>query len=908
MIFITIIILGMETTLKKHHKNKTALCIHFALMALPVAPFVAYAQIQALQPTDQLQSTIAFSIPAQSLERALLQYAQQAKVEILIDSQEITGLKSRAIKGDLSLNDGLRQLIGSNPVRYTIENNRVVIYRNTINGVKNESDNKVAVTLDKITVIASATQQGDWVYNTPSSVSVISQKQIEDRPPKHIADLLELTTGVYSSVSQQDPSLSVNIRGIQDYGRVNMNIDGMRQNFQKSGHGQRNGTMYIDSELLSGVEIQKGNSSGMGSGGTLGGVATFTTVNAADFLSKDKTFGGKLHASTGTNNTHFVGSSIIALGNDKGDLLFAASERRLGDYKPGTHGNIGDIRINNDTGHYDQLVRDLKHTRVTDSNYQMTSYLAKAGWNISDSQRLQFNYLETKVATPNAGTLTNLSGSWPYKLGWKSSGFSDVTTKNVALDYQQFSDSPWSTEFKSKVYFVDTQDDSQTYSTSKAFNNGYQMDTRVKTVGLQLENQSEIEFNYNNVLKAHYGLETFQDKASSSSTQESASGVTPDGKRSLSSLFTTLTYEHDDWLTLEGGIRYDYYHLKGQTSMGYRTYPYTKDNPCKALSSRACQGVNIVQSWDVDKSEGAFSPNIRLAVHPGLEWMELFTSYGRSWRPPAITETLTTGSAHSSSTQFPNPYLKPERSNAWEVGMNVNYPQFVLEEDRLMAKVAYFDTRVDNYINLVLNRTKPGMVNPSIGNAAYSNNLSTTRFRGFEYQINYDAGFVYADLTFTHMIGKNKFCAHPAWLGGVLKGGANSGPGNWYMEADEQQSEYINCHNGAVFSSSANLPGDRGAFTLGGRAFDRKLDGGMVVRFTPGFQDHSAQSNQPYLADWPKYTLIDLYASYAITDDLIIRGNVENLTNRAYVVSFGESLSNTLGRGRTVSGGVTYTF
>ncbi|NHX34293.1 TonB-dependent receptor, partial [Escherichia coli] len=85
-----------------------------------------------------------------------------------------------------------------------------------------------------------------------------------------------------------------------------------------------------------------------------------------------------------------------------------------------------------------------------------------------------------------------------------------------------------------------------------------------------------------------------------------------------------------------------------------------------------------------------------------------FTSYGRSWRPPAITETLTTGSAHSSSTQFPNPYLKPERSNAWEVGMNINYPQLFIEEDRFVAKVAYFDTRVDNYINLAIDRKKPG--------------------------------------------------------------------------------------------------------------------------------------------------------------------------------------------------------
>lgn len=57
---------------------------------------------------------------------------------------------------------------------------------------------------------------------------------MDNRPARHAADMLEQSAGVYSSVSQQDPSLSVNIRGIQDYGRVNMNIDGMRQNFQKA--------------------------------------------------------------------------------------------------------------------------------------------------------------------------------------------------------------------------------------------------------------------------------------------------------------------------------------------------------------------------------------------------------------------------------------------------------------------------------------------------------------------------------------------------------------------------------------------------------------------------------------------------------------------------------------------------
>ncbi|MGY2437952.1 TonB-dependent receptor plug domain-containing protein, partial [Escherichia coli] len=92
---------------------------------------------------------------------------------------------------------------------------------------------------------------------------VITREQIDKRPPRHAADMLEETAGVYTAVNQRDPGLSVNIRGVQDYGRVNMNIDGMRQNFNVNGHQQRNGTMVVDPEFVSSIEIDKGSQSGM---------------------------------------------------------------------------------------------------------------------------------------------------------------------------------------------------------------------------------------------------------------------------------------------------------------------------------------------------------------------------------------------------------------------------------------------------------------------------------------------------------------------------------------------------------------------------------------------------------------------------------------------------------------------
>lgn len=896
------------------HKGTTpagrlATAVRAALAAMmltqPAMALAAQADASSAQAAQQKH----FNIAAQPLQSAMLRFAEQADMQVFFDEVKLDGMQGAALNGSMSVEQGLRRLIGDNPVAFRLQpQGQIVLSRlPTANG------DGGALALDSLTVLgAGGINANDWVYDEPRSVSVISREQMDNRPARHAADILEQTTGAYSSVSQQDPALSVNIRGIQDYGRVNMNIDGMRQNFQKSGHGQRNGTMYIDSELLSGVTIDKGTSGGMGSAGTLGGIATFNTVSASDFLAPGKELGGKLHASTGDNGTHFIGSGILALGNETGDILLAASERHLGDYWPGNKGDIGNIRINNDTGNYDRYTESIKNNKIPDTNYRMHSRLAKVGWNLPANQRLQLSYLQTQTASPIAGTLTNLGTRPPYELGWKRTGYSDVMARNAAFDYSLAPEGVDWLDFQAKLYYVDTQDDSDTYSTSSLLNNGYATRTRLRTYGAQAQNTSRFSLAPGHDFRANYGLEFYYDKATSDSSRQGMEGVTPAGNRSVASLFANLTYDYDGWLTLEGGLRYDRYRLRGQTGLSYPDLAkdgqrYTIDNPCKALRLTGCS-TTTREDWDVDRDQGKLSPTLAVAVRPGVEWLELYTTYGKSWRPPAITETLTNGSAHSSSTQYPNPFLQPERSRAWEVGFNVQQPDLWFEGDRLVAKVAYFDTKVDNYINLAIDRNKPGLVQPSIGNAAYVNNLSKTRFRGLEYQLNYDAGVFYADLTYTHMIGKNEFCSNKAWLGGRLRYGDGSRRGNFYVEPDAASNDAVTCDGGSQFGTAAYLPGDRGSVTLGGRAFDRKLDAGVTVRFAPGYQDSSVPSNYPYLADWPKYTLFDLYASYKLTDSLTLRGSVENLTNRAYVVSYGETLANTLGRGRTVQGGVEYRF
>lgn len=163
------------------------------------------------------------------------------------------------------------------------------------------------------------------------------------------------------------------------------------------------------------------------------------------------------------------------------------------------------------------------------------------------------------------------------------------------------------------------------------------------------------------------------------------------------------------------------------------------------------------------------------------------------------------------------------------------------------------------------------------------------------------------------MIGVNTICSKRAWLGGVNGIASNKNYEIYSIDRDDINN-IVDCFAANnLFSSSAYLPGDRGSLTLGGRIFDKKLDLGTVIRYNKGRQDKSVLNNKghvntAYVADWPKYTIFDLYASYKMTNNLTLRSSIENITNRAYLISYGDSLSFAPNRGRTIQGGFEYKF
>ena len=89
--------------------------------------------------------------------------------------------------------------------------------------------------------------------------------------------------GTFTRESPQNPGLAVNIRGFEGSGRVNMMIDGVRQNFRFTGH-EAQGFVYVDPSLLAGVDIARGAVSTAGGAGALVGAANLRTLDVDDII------------------------------------------------------------------------------------------------------------------------------------------------------------------------------------------------------------------------------------------------------------------------------------------------------------------------------------------------------------------------------------------------------------------------------------------------------------------------------------------------------------------------------------------------------------------------------------------------------------------------------------------------
>ena len=89
----------------------------------------ATAQAATTQAAAVSTRQVTVSVPAQDLDQALTQFADQADLHLLFTSAEVTGLHSPALQGQMSVEQALQTLLAGSGLNWQFSDARTVILR-----------------------------------------------------------------------------------------------------------------------------------------------------------------------------------------------------------------------------------------------------------------------------------------------------------------------------------------------------------------------------------------------------------------------------------------------------------------------------------------------------------------------------------------------------------------------------------------------------------------------------------------------------------------------------------------------------------------------------------------------------------------------------------------------------------
>ena len=851
-------------------------------------PSVAQAQQQA--------TLRSFNIPSQPLAGAISAFGRQSGLQVTVAADIADGLRSTAVQGQLSPGQALERMLAGTGLPYRISEDGTAVIGRT-QPASTDLPGEGATVLDTIVIVnrgdrsasSGSGYQGtpDWVYQEPAAVSVISREAIQNSPSRNARDMLDNVAGVYANRSEaQNPGIAVNIRGLQDQDRIAMMVDGARQSFQRAGHGASQRT-YVETAFIRGIDVEKSGTAGVGSLGALGGSVNFRTLIADDLIEPDRDWGIELNGTTGTNGYNFDGSAAGAIRlSDSFSLLGGVSHRNMGAYEVGKNGDL-----------------DLGTTYSGDtmlfSGQEVLSTILKAEADITDDAKLTLGWVRND-SDFSTGSYDNLI----LKGGLSETEQSVLNnTWTAALDWDPASDL---IDLKARLYYNRTKNREVTLYDEVppgiilGENYGQPNTYEMATFGGSIENTSIFDTSFG-MVSLTYGAEAFHDDGETTvptmteNGQEFPNGFTggnASGARDVAGGFLNAKLEHDDWLTVMGGLRYDWYRISGSTSIfGDRTrdivnvinHPGTPPVclPSPPFPPGLCTPgtpgwtETVYGDWyyppydvDVDRSEGAFLPSLMVAVQP-YDWLQPFAKYSKSFRPPTIMEAfLNSGHSGVINGYAPNPGLTAERGDTYELGVNVSQDGIMSSDDSLRMKIVGFYREIEDYI--ALGRIE----NEEAGKlyAAYVNLDGITRMKGVEIEANYDAGGWYLGGTLTY---NRADWATSYSLNGV--------------------SEQLGPNTSVVFVQ----PEIRFAIDGGLRLLDEKLTIGGRVTHVGATEPTVGTLQNNYKLD--EYTLLDIYGSYAFNDSAKLRFAVNNVTDKAYVSALGADYYAMPGRTFTAS-------
>jgi hemoglobin/transferrin/lactoferrin receptor protein len=597
----------------------------------------------------------------------------------------------------------------------------------------------VAVELDPVTVVATKTRER--VSETLAPVSVVRSAPVRSAPapadvpaaptetppqpqgpadqlraagplagagtlqqlmPSRASDVFFGMPGVTTQTRGDDPGTAVNIRGMQDFGRVAVLIDGARQNFQRTGHNA-DGVFYLEPEMLAGVDVVRGPVANIYGSGAIGGVVSFRTKDIEDVVKAGERWG--------VLSTGMVGSNIF---RDMASMFAGAR----------VHPNV-DV-FGGIVYRHNQNYRDGNGKEWPNTGFDVASGVGKLTMRpgLGHEVKLTGITYETKYATGQPNGPPNTLSIYDTK----------VQNRILTARYRYSRPDDKLFDFDGNVYSTSTVTEQvKTGGTNSAISGrlGSLRSFRIDTTGFDVNNTSRVDIPglHNTVT---YGADYFRDKVGVIDPTGTGDLFTPDGVRTVSGNFVQWRAQHSPWIETITALRYDNYKLEGG---GFQ-------NEGDRVSPKATVGVTPVRGFTV------------------------YGTYAEGYRAPAVTETLIFGlHPPAGPTQFgfiPNPQLSPEVGKNKELGVNLRYDDVLTKGDAFRGKVNYFRNDLTDFIELTVVGGGPPC--PAVGPGAFCfkyTNLPSARIEGYEFEGTYDAGYWFFGLAGSHIRGRNLITGAP---------------------------------------------------------------------------------------------------------------------------------------------------
>ncbi|SUT88177.1 putative outer membrane colicin Js receptor [Actinobacillus ureae] len=677
------------------------------------------------------------------------------------------------------------------------------------------------LTLDPVYVLEK--NQTNANFESYSKAGAASSRDIGENAMQNLDSVVRSIAGAYTQIDPGQGAVSVNIRNITGLGRVNMMVDGVPQTqlgTSANGGGkfhEGNGPMsqfgaLIDQNFLTRVDVSKGHSDGAAGVNALIGSANFKTIDAEDVLLENRKIGALTKLNIGSNGLGRNGMLAVAAKDNfaqSGSLsgLFALSKHKLSqNYKR------GDGSSSEQTNYLSGL------------DQQPRSYLAKIALKPEQNSELK---VSRRVYN------NNIAGR-------------EIDSYTNALE-AKYNAHPWlnvhllaSNSRTSQVYnqgaTLWTLNDAATLNRSNTFD---------------IHNNAKFDFGHSN-LDLALGFSLFNNKyvrhlplnENNNSGAVANSAFAPQGKQKIKSFYWNTALEAGIF-TLKAGASHSHYRLTG-------------DKPeCDTDDAIYC-----LPSWhlNINRKYSSADPSVNLSAKV-TAWFEPFIEYAETTRAPNVQEMFDTNRNGLSV----NPFLRPESAKTTQAGFNITQDKLFTGNDMLGLKAVYFNSHITDYIfkesfygcgNRLCNNLNAA--DGSLQAQLYVNAPNKVKSKGWEVELNYDAGQFFTNFSYTRSA-----TTQPTSVGAIIFGGFGT-------------------------ESYTVQPKDHATLELGTRLLEKKLTLATTFKYTGKANRvhiEGVDSDGKVLIErLPKIPLIvDFYANYKLNRHVTLKAGIQNLMNKNYL-------------------------